>query len=91
MTSEKADEIINQLCTMSDRQLDQSMVQKLKVAYGAPVEKKVVIIAEVLDLSAHGSLASGFTMTVLDILFKELGGPNMEFERPWRKETAVEA
>lgn len=88
MTSEKADEIIDGLCKMSDRQLDPSMVVKLKSAYGAPVNKKVLIIAEVMDLSVHSSLASGFTLTVLDVLFKELGGEKMQFDRPWRGKDA---
>jgi len=52
---------------LSDAQLDKAMVEKMR-AWPDPVP--AISVLEVLDACVHGSLASGFVVTVLDIVLQ---------------------
>lgn len=60
--------IIANLMKLSDEQIDKAMVEKIR-AWPDPVPATSVL--EVLDACVDGSLASGFVITVLDVILQD--------------------
>ncbi len=54
------------LCELSDRQLDQSMINIVKTWSESPTSLQIL---EVLDKSIHDSLASSFVVATLQALY----------------------
>ncbi len=74
--SDPTREILTQLLTVPESQLAPSMVERLRKLLDeatTPEEMKLGL-KDVLDLSAHGALASTFVMKILDYEWKRLGG-----------------
>ena len=83
-----AHETIKQLSEAPDTQLSKEMCEHLKTLHGKPKEEVADGLLYVLDMSAQGSLASEFTMNVLNMVWNNLGGKvNEDFSNcPWRKD-----
>lgn len=60
--------IIANLMKLSDEQIDASMQEKIR-AWPDPVP--AISVLEVLDACVDGSLASGFVITVLDVILQD--------------------
>lgn len=82
-------DLLDKIATAPDSQLDATMVDKLKALKGKTTEEVKTGLHEILDLSAHGSLASDFVMRVLDHEWKRIGG-KLDDPAPWQKNLGIE-
>ena len=74
-------DIVRPLC-------DRSAVDRLAAVYDDGVSAVDIVkhgLHKALDYAAHGALANGFVMQVLDIEWKRLGGKSDD-PAPWRDE-----
>lgn len=78
-------ELLDKLMTAPDGQLDATMVEKLKALKGKGAEEVKTGLHEILDISAHCSLASDFMMKVIDMEWERLGGKITD-PAPWQKQ-----
>ena len=90
-TAEPNWEIIEHLSNAPDSQLDKSMCDKLKeilTLRGKSDSNKEIAdgLLYVLDMSVHGSLASGIVIKILDAEWRMMGGTIEENNAncPWR-------
>jgi len=84
MPNEPRWEVLKLILTAPDTQLDASMVEKLRALKDKPAEEVKDGLHEILDLSAHGSLASNFVMKLLDEEWRFIGGKDDD-PAPWRE------
>lgn len=80
---EWASTVLTMLSKLSDTQLDASMAEKAKNLVGQPIDVMRAGIHEILDYCVCFSLASGFVVTTLDVVWKTLGGKATD-PAPWR-------
>lgn len=80
--------VLEKLAEGSDRQIDASMVKKLKALKGKTTDEVKTGLHEILDLSAHGALASDFVMRVLDYEWQRLGG-KLTDPAPWQEKLSL--
>lgn len=81
---EWANTVLTMLSKLSDSQLDASMAEKAKALIGQPLDVLRPGIHEILDYCVCFSLASGFVVSTLDVVWKTLGGKHTD-PTPWRE------
>ena len=67
------DDSIDIICKMSNRQVDPSLIPKLKALKGRENIKEE-LLETVIDPIINYSLASGFVLSVLQSLYEAMGG-----------------
>lgn len=72
------DELIDLLCTGSDRQIDPCIFPRLQALKGKPDGDIKDELLAILDDCAYGSLASDFVMHVLHVMWLNAGGTEGE-------------
>ena len=77
-------DILREIAKAPATQLDPEMAKEVKALIGKPDAEVKVGLHQILDKCAHGSLASDFTMLILDGEWKRLGGKSDD-PAPWRK------
>jgi hypothetical protein len=71
------------LAMAPDSQLDGVICERVKALLGQPEDGWKSALHQMLDECARFSLASGFTMTLLDSIWRSLGGAVTD-PAPWR-------
>ena len=85
MTVETADEMIEIICKMSDRQISTGAIPLLKSAVGKEGDDRRDILKKFLDTCMYGTLASSFVISAVEIQWREFGG-TVKGVDPWRME-----
>jgi hypothetical protein len=88
---EMTNKFLDQLLAAPDSQLDKSIVDRLKEARTKSLEEFKTELRHCIDDCVYGSLASGFALQTLHIVYEAfLGGKLEDFNNedlcPWRKE-----
>jgi hypothetical protein len=67
----KVDSLIQMLAKAPDTQIDKTQVVKLQAIVGKSPKEQADVLKEVLDVCAHGGLASDFAMVAMDSAWKQ--------------------
>jgi len=83
------DEMLTILSSAPDSQIDKSVTKRLKSLVGKSIPEIKTEVMHCIDDCVNGSLASGFALNGLHLLFEiHLGGKPEDFNEencPWRK------
>ena len=80
MSTKHRDKILNTLCCMSDRQVDDKIKPKIRALIGRSNEDIKDDLLSIIDECVYGALTSDFEIRVLNIIWQQCGGTDEELK-----------
>ena len=81
MDEETRDKALEIICQMSDRELDQAAITRLKPLLGLPNDQMKDALHDILDDCVFYAWGSGRMIIMLDILWRACGGVEADHAR----------
>lgn len=80
MNIEERDHMFDLICQMSDRQVDPYVKRRLPPLKSKPNEEIKDELLGIIDAIIYCAFTSSFELTMLQIIWKDIGGTNQELE-----------